>query len=49
MGAATITLDSSHVAMISHPFAVAALIEKAARDQREVTAGEDGEADSAMR
>ena len=49
MGAATITLDSSHVAMISHPFAVAALIEKAARDQREVTTGEDEEGDRPMR
>jgi pimeloyl-ACP methyl ester carboxylesterase len=49
MGAATITLDSSHVAMISHPFAVAALIEKAARDQREVTTGEDEEGDNTMR
>lgn len=49
MGAATITLDSSHVAMISHPFAVAALIEKAARDQREVTTGENEESDITMR
>jgi len=48
MGAATITLDSSHVAMISHPFAVAALIEKAARDQREVTTSGDEEGDVTM-
>jgi hypothetical protein len=49
MGAATITVDSSHVVMISHPFAVAALIEKAARDQREVTTGEDEEGDTTIR
>jgi pimeloyl-ACP methyl ester carboxylesterase len=47
MGAATITVDSSHVMMISHPFAVAGLIEKAARDQREVTNPDDKERDIA--
>jgi hypothetical protein len=35
--------------MISHPFAVAALIEKAARDQRDLTTGENEEGDSTMR
>jgi pimeloyl-ACP methyl ester carboxylesterase len=49
MGAATITVESSHVMMISHPLAVAALIEKAGRNQREVTNGNNEEGDNTIR
>jgi pimeloyl-ACP methyl ester carboxylesterase len=46
LGATTITVDSSHVVMISHPLAVAGLIEKAAKDQREVTNSDDEQSDA---
>ena len=43
IGAATISLRSSHVVMLSHPVAVAALIEQAAKNRRDVRDSEDEE------